>query len=239
MSETKLEPNINKSTTNEKGYKKLLSLKFILPALLILAAIGLVLYLFVIKGDDQTEPSATNGTTANNSSHPTATPTSTSTPTPTANSSTPTATPTPSSGGNSSPTPTPASTPTPTPTPFPLFAVTAAQVTPNASCYEFDGMTFPYTHSFTYVGTITTNAPGTVNYKWIQDPPMLVPSWSSLTFSSAGTLPVTPYALELTLGNWQVDRTSGEAHLIISAPNSFTSNITTVELVNGPTNQCL
>lgn len=111
------------------------------------------------------------------------------------------------------------STPTPTPTPKPapiVFRVSSvtASVSPTTSPIS----PCPQTFHFTFTGTITTTAAGTVNYNWVRSDGGSV--GGTLVFGSAGSRTVT-YDWSTNL---PADSGSRSGKLVVSSPNSISSS---------------
>lgn len=122
---------------------------------------------------------------------------------------TPTATATPTT--SVTPTGTPTNTPTPTLVPFSVTGVTAAVApTTSAVC--------PTTYNFS--ASITTNAAGTVTYKWERSDGAGAPT-ETISFASAGTQTVTDTWMR---GVTTPPGTPGWERVHILTPNDLTSN---------------
>lgn len=105
-------------------------------------------------------------------------------------------------------------TPTPTPTPFQALGVTAAVAPISAVACS------PTQTTFNFSATITTNAAGTVTYKWERSDGAIA-SEKTEVFSEAGSKTVST--------TWTLTRTSGQTYngwqrVKILSPNSITSN---------------
>ena len=125
-----------------------------------------------------------------------------------------TAEPSPTGSPTATPKATKTPTPTPTATPFQALGVTAA-VAPTSSV-----ACSPTQTTFNFSATITTNATGTVTYKWERSDGAIA-SEKTEVFSEAGSKTVST--------TWTITRTSGQTYngwqrVKILFPNSITSN---------------
>mgnify|MGYP001567226316 CR=1 FL=1 len=111
------------------------------------------------------------------------------------------------------PTPKPTATPTPTPTPTPIvFSVTGVTAAVSPTSY-----TGSCPKKFDFTANITTNAAGTVTYKWARSDGAGAPT-HTLVFASAGTQPATP-------DDWTLSSSGTKWEKIqILTPNSLESN---------------
>jgi hypothetical protein len=124
----------------------------------------------------------------------------------------PTPTPSPTPIPTPIPTPTPIPVPIPIPTPIPVpYAVTGA-----IASVDIASSAGPCPHIFNFTGTITSNGPGTVTYRWEKSDGTTGPT-QNIFFYSAGSMTVT--------ASWQLSGSSnGWVRLHVFSPNEIFSN---------------